>query len=436
MRKIAVLTDFLDFPMQYGLVPAVLNQLRTLQKHGYGPDLFVVEGTENEESVRLVPKGIKIKPCVPFMHLYDYQSGTREQKQKVGPIGEYVSEGKPSKTNLKKQIQLAEELLEPELQRYDTIIEHDLLYQTWKIPYNQAIRNIGERHPSIKWIHWCHSAPSARPHNLKYPHTLRFTPMDNSVWVTMNDAMRPGFALQYNTNIENIKTVYHSIDYPTYRGFHPLSTEIWNKHQLWKPELIVASVTRFDHAAAKGVYEIAEFVRELKKLTSTQLIYVNSWSHTDKAKQHIEKLRKIDPSAIFTSEFDPKYEKGVPHEVVRDMFDISNVHIFASKSETFSFTMIEAALGKNYLVINRNLKPLTELMPEQYAKHVPWESDWGGTRTTETYKPSKQLYIYDRAKEVYQAYLDDKALRAHRHAIQRFSPETVWEKQYKRLLED
>ena len=74
MKKIAVLTDFLNFPMHYGLVPAVLNQLKTLQRKGYNPHLFVVEGTENEESVKLVPEDIKVKPLVPFMHLFDYQS--------------------------------------------------------------------------------------------------------------------------------------------------------------------------------------------------------------------------------------------------------------------------------------------------------------------------------------------------------------------------
>ena len=251
----------------------------------------------------------------------------------------------------------------------------------------------------------------------------------------MNEAMRSGFALQYGVPISNVKTVYHAIDYPNHRRFHELSTEIWNKHQLWKPDLIVTFISRFDHARAKGVFDVAEFVVELKKLINTQLIYVNSWSQTDKAKQHIVELRKIVPDAIFTSEFDKKYENGVPHKVVVDMLDLSSVFIIPSKSETFSFTMAEAALGKNYLVVNKNLKPLVELMPEEYAKHVPWESDWGGELITENYAPSKQLYMYERAKEVYQDYLNNKALRAHRRAIQTFSPEAVWDKQYKPLIE-
>ena len=435
MKKIAVLTDFLQYDMQYGLVPATINQLHTLHAHGYDPHLFVVEGTENEEinpTVKLLPEWVTVKPFVPFMHLFDYQLGTKEQTKHVNPLGEH---GSPSKTNFKKQVALSEEMLEPELQQYDLVIEHDLLYQTWKLPYNQAIRNIGEAHPDIKWVHWCHSAPSARPHELKYPHTLRFTPMANSVWVTMNEAMRQGFALQYDTSLENVKSIYHTVDYPKYRQFHPLSAEIWNKNQLWKPEIIVVAVSRFDHAKAKGMYDVAEFVRELKKLVNVQLIYVNSWSQNAAAKTEIQKMKKIVPDAIFTSEYGKQYESGVPHEVVRDMYDISNVHVMASQSETFSYTMVESALGKNILLINEDLIPLTEIMPSDTAFRAGFGADWGGTATSRNYQPNKQVYLYDRAKEVYQAYINNKALRAHRYALQTYSPEAVWETQYKPLIE-
>ena len=438
MKKIAILTDFLDLDMQYGLVPAVLNQLITLKGKGYDPHLFVVEGTENEEiapSIKLLPEGIKVKPLVPFMHLYDYQYGTKEQKHSVSPLGEKVG-NKPAKTNLKKQVKLAQKCLEEELSQYDIVIEHDMLYQTWKIPYNQAIRNIGKNHPGIKWVHWCHSAPSARPHNLPYPHDLRFTPMPNSTWVTMNDAMRSGFALQYSVPIDKVKTIYHTIDYPAHRRFHPLSTEIWKTHQLWKPELIVVAVSRFDHARAKGNYDVAEFVRELKKLTSVQLIYVNSWSHTDKAKKAIEQMKEIVPDAVFTSEFGKDYETGVPHEVVVDMFDLANIYLLPSQSETFSFTMAEAALGKNLLAVNADLSPLVELMPLEVATHIPWGSDWGGEQVKRNYQPNKELFMYDRAKELYEEYKKNRSLLAHRRALRTFSPEAVWDKQYKPLIED
>jgi hypothetical protein len=259
--------------------------------------------------------------------------------------------------------------------------------------------------------------------------------MDNSIWVTMNDAMRPGFAYQYDVSIEKVKTVYHAIDYPTLKRFHPLSTEIWNKNKLWEPEVIVVCVSRFDHAEAKGVYDVAEFVRELGKMTSVQLIYVNSWSHTQSARLHIKELKKIVPSAVFTSEYGKEYATGAPHEVVVDMYDLSNIHIMASQSETFSFTMAEAALGKNLLVINEDLVPLTELMPEEVAKHVGWGSNWGGERIDREYKPNKQKYMFERAREVYAEYLENRALRAHRRGIQEFSPEAVWEKQYKPLIE-
>ena len=423
MKKIAVLTDFLDFPMQYGVVPAVLNQLRVLKRLGYDPHLLVVEGTNNEPSMSLVPEGITVKPVVPFIHLYDYQLGTQVQEHNVTPIGEHHEPR--NKTHLKKQIKYCEEMLEPILKEYDIVIEHDILFQTWKIPYNHAIRNIAERTPQIQWIHWCHSAPSIPPDEIKYPHTLRFTPMPNSIWVTMNEAQRAGFARQYQVPISQVKAVPHPIDIPKHYRFHELSKRMWDEYELWRDELIVVCVTRFDHAKQKGAYKVAEFVSELRKFASTRLIYVNSWSNTKGAEHHIKQLRNIIPDAIFTSEQGKEYQNGVPHEVVVDMLHISNIHIMASSAETYSFTLMEAALGKNLIAMNGLLKSITYLMPDSCAMYVPWYVDCGGEKITPEYNPSEQRFMYDRAKELYEEYIRNKALKAHRHVIRNYSSEAV-----------
>lgn len=181
MKKVAVLTDFTYLPQQYGLVPAVLSQLRMMLKNGLKPDLIVMEGFENHEDVKKVPDGVEVKSLIPFMHLFDYQFGTVEQKHPVGPIGE-KPEDRPAITNFKKQVELIVTYLEPELPKYDVIITHDIMFQTWKLIHNQAVREIAKRHPDLKWLHWCHSGPQPRPDRLTFPHTLRFTGMNNALW--------------------------------------------------------------------------------------------------------------------------------------------------------------------------------------------------------------------------------------------------------------
>ena len=58
---------------------------------------------------------------------------------------------------------------------------------------------------------------------------------------------------------------------------------------------------------------------------------------------------------IFTSLIDaPKYEQGVPHDVIKDLFLLSNLFIFPSYSENCPLILLEAMAGKNILVLNQD----------------------------------------------------------------------------------
>ena len=81
MKKVAVLTTFMDLPSGYGLVPVVLSQLKMLVENGYTPGFFVVKGFEKHVDAKRVPKGVELKPFVPFMHLFDYE--VKEQKPEI-----------------------------------------------------------------------------------------------------------------------------------------------------------------------------------------------------------------------------------------------------------------------------------------------------------------------------------------------------------------
>lgn len=193
-KKVAILTVLADLPRSYGLVPVILNQLNQLKTNGYTVDLFVQSGFEKHPDAKQIPDGINIVPSVPFIHLYDYTDNTPEQKNDVDAVGLHHKNG--NITNFKKQVDLIEEKLAPELSKYSVIITHDIIYQTWFTVHNKAIRNIASRYPDIKWLHWLHSGPSPRPDKIMQPAILRYSPFPNSVLVSPNDTMRRKFAIQ------------------------------------------------------------------------------------------------------------------------------------------------------------------------------------------------------------------------------------------------
>lgn len=438
--KVAILTDFNYLPSQYGLVPAVLNQMRTLRKFGVQPDLLVMEGFKNHPDAAKVPSDIKVVNATPFMHLFDYQLGTPEQEYPVGPIGEPPTEGQPAKTNFKKQVQLATEMYESVLPAYNVVLTHDVMYQTWKLCFNQAVRNVAEKHPNIRWCHWCHSAPQPRPDDPQYPHSLRFTPMPNSTWVSMNDALAQKLAEQYNVPRKRVAVVYHQIDLQEGLNLHPLSAEMIDKHNLLEPEILMVCPTRLDHWRGKRLDKIAIFAAQLGKLTTAKLVFLNSWSAGDEAKSSIQQIKDIAINAgmdvgdlVFSSEMGKQYLSGVPHQVVMDLLGISNVFMLASEAETFSLITAEAAIKKNLLILNDDLAMMHELYGDT-AMYVPFGSDWGGRRTTRDYQPNEQAFMLDRAKEVLAELRSNKALRSQRVALQHFTDKWVWENQLKPLL--
>jgi len=439
MKSIAVLTTFQDLPSAYGLVPVVLKQLRMLVNHGYEPAFFVVEGFDKHPDAKRVPEGVILKPLVPFLHLFDYQLGTKEQKHKVPAKGVH---GNPNKTNWKKQVKLIEEKLEPELSKYDVVITHDIIFQTWFLTHNQAIRNIAKRHPNIKWLHWLHSGPFPRQPKVNYPHTLRFTGMPNAIWISPNESMTAKFAEMYNIPKKQVQVVYHTFDVFKFFDMHPRSKQLIEKHDLIKCDVLCVWATRIDHPAGKGISKAIWIIGQMNKLCNAKMVFLNSWSRGERAKQTIQAMRQTagqwglpQENLIFSSEMGTDWENGVPHKVVRDLLWIANLFILPSTSETFSLAMVEAAACKNLLVLNDNLTVMHELVGDN-AHYIQFDAEWGGVRHNVDYQPTPQQVFMEQAQTIHTLLQQHKGLMQQRKVLTKFTVEWVWERQLERLIED
>ena len=443
MNQLAILTTFMDLPRSYGLVPVVLNQLRCLVDHDVKPALFVQEGFERHADAALIPEGVEIKPYVPFLHLFHYFPNTKKQTHDVPAKGKHRSccPFAPT-TNFDRQVKSIEDMLEPELCKYQTVITHDIVFQIAFLVHNQAIRNIAARHPEMRWIHWCHSGPDQKPQKLEYPHTLRFTGMTNSVWICPNQSMRQQFAFMYDVPIKRVRTVYHIFDVQDFFDMHPFSRQLINKHSLLDCDVLCVWPTRIDDVAGKGIDKAVWLIGAMNKLCDAKLVFLNSWSNSPKARETIQNLRKVasewglpEENLVFSSAEGAAWELGVPRKVVQDLMQIANLYVMPSQSETFSYAMLEAAMCKNLLVLNDNLDVMHELAADN-AYYLPSEAEWGGQKWTINYNPHPQAVYMDHAQKILELIRGNKILLQHRRALSHYTSEWVWKNQLEPLLND
>ncbi len=468
IHAVAILTTFQDLPTSYGLVPVVLNQIKQLVKQGWEVGFFTQAGFETHLDAADVPEGCELMPRVPFTHLYDYTPGTKQQKHRVNGVGKNMN-GKPV-TNFKAQVKLIEEALEPWLMEYPVVITHDIIFQTWFLPHNQAIRNIARRHPEIRWLHWLHSGPSVKPLELKYPHTLRHSRMTNSLLISPNDTMRQGFAAMYDVPLSSVRTVYHTFDPIKFFDMHPFSEELIDRYHLRSCDGLVVWATRVDHPRPKGMYEAIRLVAMMNRFADIKFLFLNSWSNSKRAKDNIESLKREaqkwglpQDNLIFSSEVNIKYENGVPHQVVKDMMMIGDIFILPSKTETFSLAMAEAAACKNMLILNEDLGVFTELAGDR-ADYIATGSEWGGKKVERHYWSGGAPQEGETKREDPEAWWREQAhrllarlgfveyhcghcgeslgklgaynpLRQHRHVLKYFNDKWVYFNQLQPLLE-
>jgi glycosyltransferase involved in cell wall biosynthesis len=105
---------------------------------------------------------------------------------------------------------------------------------------------------------------------------------------------------------------------------------------------------------------------------SVRLIIPNAHANAENEKEAIKQMLSFaetqgmtQKEVIFTSLVEaPKWELGIPHEAVRDLFLYSNLFVFPSISENCPLVLLEAAAAKNLLVLNSSFPAMHDFFGE------------------------------------------------------------------------
>jgi hypothetical protein len=176
----------------------------------------------------------------------------------------------------------------------------------------------------------------------------------------------------------------------------------------------------------------------IKKLGySVVLIVANQWctvtQHRQSVAQYKETARKLGlqdgVDLIFTSDLGKQYEVGIPHYMIRELFQLTNLFIFGSKEESFGLVVPEAALAGNFLVLNANLLNQREITADK-ALYVEFGSH------EINFTPPNDRYWDDVAKIVMARINENESIQTRTVCRKMYNWNELYRKYYTPFIEE
>lgn len=250
------------------------------------------------------------------------------------------------------------------------VITHDLLFMPDLVKHNVACRNIAERRPSIFWLHWMHSATNP---NLLIEERSMFsdtykkllqTKFPNSLICYPNSYDIPRVARNFGYEENEVVEVPHSTD--PVQGMQPIVQRLYDAKELGSPKVLMVYPLRLDRGKQAEVnVKIMKGCKDNDM--SSHLIFCDFQSTGDDKVVYREDLKRLAAElgvvdrVTFLSEFDESSAMESSHQVVLDLFTLSNVFCLPSKSETYSLVAQEAMLKGNLCILNHDFAPMRQI---------------------------------------------------------------------------
>ena len=413
MKSVCILTTFFEAESGYSLIAVVETQLKMLIEHGYNPSVVVRDDFRfgGEDSLWR-QEIVDIMPILPAFN---------------------ITPGIPE--SFEDDVQKLVVIFNQHLSKFDVIITHDIILQTFYQRHNVALRRYCKQRPDQLFLHWIHSCPNPMDAENEYPQNCRYTPIPGYI-VYPNDSDRERVAETYHMPLNQViaNRASHSIDPLDVWAYSDLTKEIAKKSGLLKAEVAVVYPARLDKGKQpEKIIRLLAGVQEWG--LDVSLLIVDWQSGGDSFQIYINRLVGLaDELGIkdrlhFTSRLDDRALQGVPRQTVMELMDLSTVYVHPSMIETYSLVVHEAMLRGKLIVLNDDLPMMHELFGEHgiYFK-------FGADRLKRTYDPDEQTYWNEHSQALASAFLENSALRAQAYARRAWNPDVMWHN-FKPLLE-
>ena len=337
--KIAIITHFNTCPEYYSPGRAVKNQIKLLKQYGHTPVFFVREGSKMELDC-------EIRAVMPAF------------KREKNIVNEAAKE------------RIIDVLREHLTSDFDLAITHDF-YIDDCITYREAIRACGV---PIKWLHWARSGVG-KPIDFN---------MDNARYVYMNYADAGTFAKMINVNPDKVRVIFNEKDPTLLWNWHPATKMIAERLKLWEKDIIQTyplCSTRMDSKGLDSAIEVFAALKELGQKVCLIICNSNSSKRVGAIKAKLDYAGRLglnSDEVVFTSTLsggDFDFSREVPHKVIVELMQISNLFVFPTRAEVSSNVLLEAQMTKNLIVLNEDLPCLLDNVDKGVVLKYPFTSN-------------------------------------------------------------
>ncbi len=428
MKRVCIATTFTGHDPAYSLCNVAADQIRMLLYGGYKPVVIVKEGFRIEDIYAHPDVTVRYIPIVPASNY----------------IGEAVD------ATFKADVEKLRLALIEDLKDIDVVFTHDLIYQPESLKLNFAARQAikdDEHIAKIKWLHWVHSAtgPQTLGKELQQGDEYYKTvtqKFPNSFVVFPNGYSIPRVARDFGYEEDQVKVVHHPTNLPGLCGWEELVTKLVMEKNMLSADAIAIYPIRLDRG--KNVEVVIKIMAQLKKLDYTVRVVIVDFHSTGGDKvTYREELKQMaldwglnDFDLTFTSEFHESWRVSVPHKVIHDLFELSNVFIMPSKSETYSLITQEAGLLGNLLMLNHDFAPFRDIygkdaIYKQFSSNIGFDGLDGNIDTT--YGDEKGYY-HDCAMRIKYEIENNLVLAQQRHLRKFRNPSWIFKNELEPLF--
>lgn len=419
-KKIYILTNFSMYLKSYSPIIVVQSQLEMLTRAGYAPVLITNKGWNPPETSI-------------FMQV--------ENKQ-LSPV---VIDGTTVDEVFERDVDTLYEELREYIDDNSIVITHDLIFLPDYVKHNVASRRLAGENPTIQWLHWLHSATS--PNILiqeramfgeKYSQLLT-EKFPNSVVCYPNSYDIPRVARNFGYEENEVYEVPHATN-PT-EGMQPIVQRLYDVRHLGTPEVLMVYPLRLDRGKQPDMN--VRFISACKQIgLSAHLVLCDFQSTGDDKALYREEMKElalelgIEDDVTFLSEFDESAKMESSHQVVLDLFTLSNVFCLPSKSETYSLVAQEAMSRGNLCILNHDFAPMRQIygknaLYRQFSSNIGFDGMDGEIQTTYS---NQDTWFKDVAVNVKYWLENDKVLRGKSWVRVKRNPDYIFKEFIEPLL--
>ncbi len=187
--------------------------------------------------------------------------------------------------------------------------------------------------------------------------------------------------------MDRVRYIPHPLDFD-YLGWDTLAVKIAEDTGFPFADISIIYPSRLDRQ--KQVERIIRLCAGIKRAGKTVcFILADAYATGDRFLEYKKDLRElakeqeVDKEVIFLGETYEECRISTPRKVVKSLYEMANLFVLPSTSETSSLVAMEAALAGNLLVLNADFKPIHHLYkkaltlpfgsifePVKYYRHI------------------------------------------------------------------